>query len=179
MSLSNREFKRLRKKCSKLDDGPDYRCDNYVENLMLTAIDFQLDAERVVNPAIHHFRKKYKFSRLSALKKLLAAYPNTRSGNQELAIDLWGYRLWTRAKFLRVIVSKFEREGVRTQKGLKQWLSAADFDEHVRGRVWFGVCWFTTSSNLVDSQDRQPEGKALFRKRPASTPRSTTHCCNR
>jgi hypothetical protein len=64
MALSPSELNKLLKVCKKLPDGPDYREDNYMRNLMLTALDFQLDAQKVVMPAIGHFEDKYVFSEL-------------------------------------------------------------------------------------------------------------------
>ena len=71
MPLSISELKRLRKRCSTLRNGADYRCDNYVENLIWTAIDFQLDAEKVVVPAMDHFKIKYGFAGAYALKRFI------------------------------------------------------------------------------------------------------------
>ena len=38
MALSRGELTLLRKACDKLNDGPDYRCKDYVANLLNTAL---------------------------------------------------------------------------------------------------------------------------------------------
>jgi hypothetical protein len=134
MALSPSELNKLLKVCKKLPDGPDYREDNYMRNLMLTALDFQLDAQKVVMPAIGHFEDKCGFQRTKKLKDLFAKYANTPGGNSKLAVDMWGFNLWTRAQFLRVIIERLESAGVRGQSSLKRWLETADFETDVKGR---------------------------------------------
>src|SRR4051812_20067465 len=115
MGLSDKELAKLRKACDALEDGPDYRCDDYVRNLMLTALDYMLDAEKVVMPSIRHFEAKHGIRQHAKLRGLLDQYPNTETGNRKLAKDLWGNNLWTRAKFLRKIMSVLEKNGIRSQ----------------------------------------------------------------
>ena len=58
-SLSIGEMRRLYDACAHLEDGPDYRCNRFVENLMQTAIDFQQNAEKVVVPALEILRENF------------------------------------------------------------------------------------------------------------------------
>src|SRR5262249_7947154 len=124
----------LRKACDGLGAGKDYRCDDFIENLMYTALDFRMDAEKVVMPSIYHFRRVHGLKNFAALERLLTSYPNTKRGNQALALDLWGHRHWTRAGLLRALVSRFADEKVRTQNGLRKWLKKVDFEKHVKGK---------------------------------------------
>jgi hypothetical protein len=133
-TISAKELQLLRKACNNLEDGPDYRVNDYVENLMLTVLDFQMDAATVLTKSLAHFRVRYGFKRVHNLKALMVTYPNTRDGNIALAMSLWGYRHWTRAKFLRAIIAGLESEGVRGQKSLKRWLKTTEFDRDIKGR---------------------------------------------
>lgn len=134
MSLSASELTRLRAACDQLADGPDYRSDDFIENMMLTALDFQLRVE-VVNKAMKHFFDTHGFRRARELTLLMAQYPDTRSGNTLLAKKLWNCNLWTRAKFLRALIGRFEERGVRGQRSLVHWLTRADFDRDIKGQI--------------------------------------------
>jgi hypothetical protein len=37
MALTSNKLTQLRKACDQLDDGPDYRCEDYVDNLLNSA----------------------------------------------------------------------------------------------------------------------------------------------
>jgi hypothetical protein len=133
MSLSKPELKKLRTACDKLGKGKDYRCNDFVENLLLTAIDFQMTVE-VVNRSRAHFREERGFKTMRRLEETLARYKDTESGNLELAKFLWNYKHRTRAKFLRVIVAKFNERGITGQAALQCWVATADFERDVRGQ---------------------------------------------
>jgi hypothetical protein len=132
MSLSKPELKKLRTACEKLGKGKDYRCNDFIENLLLTALDFQMKVE-VVNRSMAHFREECDFKTMRELEETLARYKDTESGNLKLAKCLWNYKHGTRAKFLRVIVAKFNERGIRGQLALQRWVATADFERHVRG----------------------------------------------
>jgi hypothetical protein len=104
--LSNVERNMLKDACAKLGDGEDYRCENIAENLVLTALDFQMNV-REVNKYFAYFQTKHRLKTMRGLENLLAGIEDTRTGNRELAQSLWGCNHWTRATFLRVIVARF------------------------------------------------------------------------
>ena len=131
--LSPLELVRLRKACDKLDNGPDYRCKDYVANLLNTAIDFQMKSE-VVNAAMEYFEETHGARTHRRLVSLIALHLNTKKGNLNLANLLWNNNHWSRAKFLRKIVEGFEERGVRGQKSLENWVKNADFETDVKGR---------------------------------------------
>jgi hypothetical protein len=111
----------LKTACSRLPDGPDYRKlkDDYVENLMLTVLDFQMRAESTVNNSLNHFTKNHpKIDTDVALANLIKQFEDTEAGNRALAKSLWGNNHWTRANFLRVILNDFRERGVSDQKSL-------------------------------------------------------------
>ncbi len=122
----------LREACDQLDDGPDYRCQDYIENLLNTALDFRM-LSKTVDKAINHFKTTHKVKTHEELKSLLASFPDTKDGNEKLAECLWNYKFGSRAKFLRKIVDFFESNGVRDQATLDCWAKSADFDADVKG----------------------------------------------
>lgn len=98
------------------------------------AIDFQMDS-KVVVASINYFNNTHGAKSHKKLRSLIDAFPNTKKGNIDLALFLWGYKHWTRAKFLRKIIEFFEQHGVRGQKSLNKWVLAADFERDVKGRI--------------------------------------------
>jgi len=133
MSLSNKEMELLRKACDKLDDGPDYRCDHYVDNLINTVLDFQMKVE-TVDSAMKYFKNNHRVNSHRGLKALLSKYPNTKKGNTDLANFLWNNNHWSRSKFLRLLMDRFEKKGVKGQKSLERWVKNADFKKDVQGQ---------------------------------------------
>jgi hypothetical protein len=136
MSLSTLELNQLRDACGRLGDGEDYRCDDYVENLLSTVLDFQLPYEPTTKNAIEYFyeTRRDHLRTHSDLQAALAQFPNTKAGNMALAMFLWNKHLWTRAKFLRVIVNGFEKRGITDQESLRRWLTASDFHADIEGQ---------------------------------------------
>jgi len=131
MALTKGEFRKLRKQCDKLPDGPDYRGNNYVTNLLLTALDFHKRVE-TVDKALEYFRDNHRFRTHKGLKAHLRAFPDTKEGNLELANSLWNYNFWSRAKFLRILVKEFEARDVEDQKSLRKWVKSANFERDVK-----------------------------------------------
>lgn len=133
MALTGREIQKLRTKCNMLKDGPDYRVDDYVSNLLNTVLDFQMNSD-VVNSAINYYEDNHGFRIHKKLKDILADFPNTKKGNLALANFLWNNNHWSRAKFLRKIIAAFEERGIKGQKSLKKWVTQADFETDVKGK---------------------------------------------
>lgn len=131
--MNKSEYRRLFQACHRLDDGPDYRMNNYALNVINTALDFQSRAE-TVNSAMQHYRDNVGYRSHRKLKELVDSYPNTKTGNMGLASHLWDNQMWTRSKFLRVLLREFEQRGIRGQKSLTRWLADADFREDVEGQ---------------------------------------------
>ena len=59
MSLTEEELKKLHPECGKLPEGKDYQVDDYILNLFLTVLDFQMKSE-VVESALD-FYKEWKW----------------------------------------------------------------------------------------------------------------------
>ncbi|WDP85318.1 MAG: hypothetical protein HUN05_09375 [Desulfobacter sp.] len=133
MEFTGRELQKLRTRCNKLADGPDYRVDDYVLNLLITVLDFQMNSD-VVDAAIHYFEDNHGFKTHKKMKQILSGFSNTKKGNLALANFLWNNRHWTRAKFLRKLLAAFEERGIKGQKSLQRWFKDADFERDVKGQ---------------------------------------------
>ncbi len=133
MALSKREIQKLKTRCNKLDDGPDYRVHDYVTNLFNTALDFQMKVN-TMHSAIHHYEENHGYRSHKKLKELMSSQPNTKKGNLSLAQSLWGNNHWTRVKFLRMLILEFENRGIKSQISLKKWVTEADFKKDIKGR---------------------------------------------
>ena len=133
IAMIGKEYKALYQACRQLADGPDYRMSNYALNLINTALDFQFNVE-AVNKAMCHYRENIDYSSHRGLKSVVVQFQNTNRGNTRLAQHLWSNNMWTRAKFLRVLLHQFEIRGIRGQQSLTRWLSNADFEQNIRGQ---------------------------------------------
>ena len=131
--MNEAEYKRLFKECRRLDDGPDYRENNYALNMINTALDFMAHVE-AVNIAMRYYKKNVGYKSHRKLKELVDSFPNTKKGNMALASHLWSNNMWTRAKFLRVLLKEFEKRGIRGQKSLTRWLADANFEHDIKGK---------------------------------------------
>lgn len=133
MALSSDEMSRLQQACEQLDDGPDYRCEDYVANLLNMTLDFQMNT-KTVDAAANFFKQRHGVTTHYELKSLLARHANTKEGNQLLAQFLWYNNHWSRAKFLRKIMECLEARGITDQTSLTHWVHDADFGQDVKGQ---------------------------------------------
>ncbi len=135
MSLTEEERRVLFDECRKLPEGKNYRTDDYVINLLATVLDFQMKGE-VVDAAMG-FYKENRRSELrthKALAELVASFPNTKTGNMQLAKYLWNNNHWSRAEFLRELLRYFDRLKIRGSRTLSRWASSTEFQE-VKGKI--------------------------------------------
>jgi hypothetical protein len=107
-----------------------YLAHDFVSALLETVIDYQMPSKAVRN-AIDHFARErsHDIRTMDDLQACLAQYPDTNEGNVELARYLWGYRLWTRAKQLRDLAIYFDRLGISTLDGLREWARTTTFKD--------------------------------------------------
>jgi hypothetical protein len=134
MALTDKELLRLKKACSKLEDGDHYRYKHYVENLLNTVLDFQMHVA-VVEASIKYFFHNHNIKSHRKLKELVDSFPNTKSGNLNLANCLWNNNHWSRAKFLRKLMNYFDKIGIKGQKSLEKWVKTSDFEKDVYGMI--------------------------------------------
>jgi hypothetical protein len=136
-TIADHDYEKLVAKCATLPSAQgDYLVHDYVENLMLSVLDFQMQ-EITVHRAMAHYRDKARptVSNFTQLKALLAQHPSDKEGNTQIAQYLWGYNHWKRVELLRRLVDYFEQRGVTTQEALKQWAEQADFERDFMGKV--------------------------------------------
>ena len=133
MALTKREFQILKRKCGKLENGPDYRGNDYVIDLFLTVLDFHMRVE-TVEKALKYFRKNHGYRSHRKLRSHLGQFSNTKKGNIKLANCLWNNDHWSRAKFLRMLIKELECRGVKGKKTLKKWVRSADFEKDIKGK---------------------------------------------
>jgi len=131
--MNTTEYRELYRACRRLDDGPDYRMENYALNLINTALNFQSNV-KTVNKAMCHYQGNIGYRSHRKLKGIVNNFPNTEHGNKCLSRYLWSNNMWTRAKFLRELIHQFELRGIRGQQSLTQWLRNADFDRDIKGQ---------------------------------------------
>ena len=120
MALTKREIQKLRTQSNKLEDGPDYRINDYVSNLMNTVLDFQMKVGPVES-AVKYYEENHGYRTHKKLKAFIDLFPNTKKGNLELANTMWNNNYWTRAKFLRMLLAEFACRGIKGQQSLKKW----------------------------------------------------------
>jgi hypothetical protein len=133
VALSKEEMRLLLHACKSLGRGRDYTCNDYIDNVMNMVLDFQLQS-----PVLGKAMEKYRTLGIKSHRKLRSIvdyYSNTQEGYSELAQVLWGYNLWSRAKFLKRILDFFEEHGIRGQASLHKWVLKADFEEDVKGKI--------------------------------------------
>lgn len=135
--IDQQEFDVIFQRCKELSPAKgNYLENDYVTNLLLTVLDYQLQG-RIVEKAIAFFREKRRSEIRTAadLKGLLARYPDDQAGNTRLAQYLWGYKYWNRAHQLRELLAYFESIGVTSQEALRQWAGSSSFEGEFEGRI--------------------------------------------
>jgi hypothetical protein len=136
-TLARADYEKLVAACATLPAAQgNYLVYDYVENLMLSVLDFQMQ-EVTIHRAIANYREKARpsVSNSNELKNLLAQHPDDKDGNTLIARYLWGYNHWTRVELLRRLVDYFEERGVTSQDALKQWAEQANFERDFRGKA--------------------------------------------
>ncbi|MDX9812435.1 MAG: hypothetical protein RBU28_08600 [Bacteroidales bacterium] len=133
MALTKREVQKLLNQCNKLDDGPDYRINDYVSNLMNTVLDFQMK-DGPIGSAMEYYEKNHGYRTHKKLKTFIDSFPETKKGNLQLANTMWNNNHWSRAKFLRMLLNEFEDRGITGQQSLKIWISKAAFEKDIKGQ---------------------------------------------
>jgi len=137
MVLGQGEVDRLLAACRALPAAVnDYRVDDFIDNLLLTVLDFQMRTI-AVERAMAHFKHsaRNELRSMEDLELLLARFSDDQAGNTALAEHLWGYRLWTRARMLRDLARYLDASGVRTQATLAEWAMTSDYARDFAGQI--------------------------------------------
>lgn len=122
------EFNRLVEGCRALPPSQDYSEDDYIRNVFLTVLDFQMVGQAVKN-AIPYY-ETHHWSRIRNHQDLvaeLAKFPDDEMGNRRLARHFWGNEHWVRAAPLRNLVDFLQGIGATTQDRLRDWVTKSDF----------------------------------------------------
>ena len=94
--LNDQEISKLVVACRNLviKERWDLKTFNYLDNIILTVLDFQMDSN-VVMKALHHFRAcchRDNITNHASLVEKITTFPKTEEGSTNLALYLWGYR---------------------------------------------------------------------------------------
>lgn len=135
--VTQREFDLILAKCGDLPSAQGiYLEHDYVTNLFLTVLDFQIQGP-IVERAIAY----YKHSRWNEIrthedvKLFLSKYEDDKEGNTAAALYLWHYRYWNRVSMLRKLIAYFEQIGVTSQEDLIHWVQTSDFKTDFKGEI--------------------------------------------
>lgn len=135
--ISQEERELISRKCKELPPAKGmYLVHDYIENLFLTVLDFQMHNVSV-EKAITHYRN-YRWNEIrniSDLKSLPSKYADDKEGNTAIALYLWGNRHWTRVSLLRKLTAFFESIGVTSQEALKHWAKTSNFEKDFKERI--------------------------------------------
>jgi len=135
--VRNDEVDRLAQAARELPPAEgEYTETDYVLNLMLTVLDYQMHTTTVVN-AIEYFKaNRWDEARtLEDLEERFNSHPDTKEGNTALANSLWDNNHWTRAHQLRDLAAFFRSIDVVDQEGLVVWAATAAFADDFEGKV--------------------------------------------
>ena len=135
--LSDVEFHAFVGRCRQLPAARESYLENdYITNLFLTVLDFRMRG-RVIVRAMDHFRNNRwdEIRTLDHLQSLLSHRPDDRRGNTDVALYLWGNRLWTRTTLLRKLAAYFRSIGVISQDALNQWARTSDYERDFKGKI--------------------------------------------
>lgn len=135
--ITEQKYNLILQKCKEIPSAQGmYLINDYIENLMLTVLDFQMH-NVAVEKAILHYRnnRQSEIKDLNALKSLLSKYDDDKEGNTAVAQNLWGNRHWTRVSLLRKLVAYMESIGIMTQETLHHWAEESDFEKDFKGKI--------------------------------------------
>ncbi|HEY0319735.1 MAG TPA: hypothetical protein VGC66_02070 [Pyrinomonadaceae bacterium] len=135
--LDKAEYRLILEACSNLPKASgNYHVNDFITNLMSTVLDKQLNPTTVSNIENHYKSKRYDEIRThDDLVAFFHKYPNTREGNTEAALYLWGYKYWNRMEQLRQLVAYFDSIEVSDEESLERWAKNSDFHKHFEGRI--------------------------------------------
>jgi hypothetical protein len=135
--ISEEDVRRLADAARELPpaDGVDIEGD-FVLNLLETVLDYMLQTTVVVKALEHYKAHRWDEIRsLADLEAVLARYRADQEGNTDLALYLWGYKLWTRAGQLRGLAGHFRAIGVTDAESLRRWAETSTFKADFEGKV--------------------------------------------
>lgn len=135
--ITQQEYSLILQKCTEIPPAKGmYLIHDYIENLLLTVLDFQMHNVAVENAIAYYRDKRFNEIRtLDDLKRLLSKYADDKEGNTAAAQYLWGNKHWTRVSLLRKLVAYFESIGIISQEALSQWAEESNFQDDFKGKI--------------------------------------------
>ncbi len=135
--ITQEEFNLILQRCRNLSPAKGMYLENdYMTNLFLTVLDFQLKSE-IVKKAIGYYKDK-RFDEIRTfnnLKNILSKYKNNKEENTFVSQYLWGYKYWNRVSLLRKLLIYFESVDVKSQEALNEWAKKSDFKKDFKGKI--------------------------------------------
>ena len=135
--ITTEEYNLILQKCKEIPPAKGmYLIDDYIENLMLTVLDFQMHNVAVFN-AIKYYRDNRfnEIRTINDLKRLLSKYADDKEGNTAVAQYLWNNKHWTRVSLLRKLIAYFESINVTSQKALRCWAKKSSFKRDFEHKI--------------------------------------------
>jgi len=135
--ITQQEYDIILQKCNEIPPAQGmYLINDYIENLFLTVLDFQMHNVSV-SKAIAYYRgnRFYEIRTTIDLARLLFQYADDKECNTAVAQYLWGNSHWTRVSLLRKLVAYFESIGVTSQEALHYWAEKSDFEKDFKGKI--------------------------------------------
>jgi len=135
--ITQQEYNLILQKCREIPPARGmYLIHDYIENLLLTVLDFQMHNVAVEKAIAYYQDNRFNEIRtLDDLECLLLKYADDKEGNTAAAQYLWGNKYWTRVSLLRKLVAYFESIGVTSQEALSQWAEESNFQDYFEGKI--------------------------------------------
>ncbi len=136
-TFTSQEYSMILQKCSEIPPAKGmHLVHDYIENLLLTVLDFQMHNTAVENAIAHYRDNRFNEIRtLDDLKRLLSQYADDKEGNIAVAQYLWGNKHRKRVSLLRKLAAYFESIGVADQEALSRWAKESEFHNNFEDRI--------------------------------------------
>jgi len=135
--ITQQEYDLILQKCREIPPAQGmYLINDYIENLLLTVLDFQMH-NIAVEKAIRCYRDNRfnEIRTINDLTHLLLKYADDKEGNTAVAQYLWRNKHWTRVSLLRKLTNHFDSIGVTSQEALHHWAETSDFEADFKGKI--------------------------------------------
>ena len=135
--ITAQEYNLILQKCKEIPPARGmYLINDYIENLMLTVLDFQMHNVAVYRAVKHYRDNRFNEIRtINDLKRFLSKYADDEEDNTTAAQYLWGNRYWTRVSLLRKLIAYLESIGVTSQETLRRWAEKSNFERDFKGKI--------------------------------------------
>ena len=135
--ITQQEYNLIFQKCKEIPPAKgSYLIHDFIENLFLTVLDFQMHNVSVSKAITYYRNNRFTEIRsINTLKRLLSKYADDKEGNTAIAQYLWDNRHWTRVSLLRKLTAYFESINVTSQEALRYWAEKSDFKKDFENKI--------------------------------------------